>query len=148
MPNLFELRVEIPLLSWLVDPASPPAITSEQVAVNVRKLVYAPDATDVWNLPVAPPDYAGRLTWEGQVPVMTCALPMPTPGEAVLYHVVILKTGATLDAEGKTRAAQLLPTEEELLFCVIGAPEVPARGPQPPQGFTPGIQTIVIPLPT
>jgi hypothetical protein len=145
-----EMLVEIPALSVLLGSATMPYVTAEQVAVSVQKLDYQPDAADVWNLPSEQPTIAGALDLEGTVPVMRCTLPLPEPGEVALYRVAILKTGASLDAEGKSRAQQLLPTEEELLLFVVGAAEGEGqRGtPEADQRLIPGIQRVIVPLPT
>ena len=129
----------------LTDNAVAPRVTSEQTAVNVQKLMYQPDAPDIWNLPAEQPDIAGALDLEGAVPLMRCTLPLPEPGEVALYRVTVLKTGATLDSEGKTRADQLLPTEEELLFFVVGASEGDPGSQEAQNRLVPGIQRIVVP---
>lgn len=146
LTDSLDVLVEIPALSLLVDGDAAPSVTSGQVAVTVQKLAYQPGATDVWNLPAEQPAIAGALDLEAAVPLMRCAIPLPRPGEAALYRVTILKTGASLDAEGKTRAEQLLPTEEELLFLVIGASEGQSDVPEAHERLIPGVQRVVVPL--
>lgn len=144
MTNSLEVVVEIPALSLLLENAIASKVTSEQVAVDVQKLVFQPDAADIWNLPAEQPAIAGTLDLEGAVPQMRCALPLPQPGEVALYRVTILKAGVALDAQGKTRAAHLLPTEEELLFFVIGASEEQHGFPEAHKRLIPGIQCVVV----
>lgn len=146
LADSLDLRVEIPALSWLVDGVAAPSVTSGQVAITVQKLAYQPGTADVWNLPAEQPGIAGALDLEAAVPLMRCAIPLPRPGEAALYRVTILKTGASLDAQDKTRAEQLLPTEEELLFFVIGASEGQPEIPDAHERLIPGIQRVVVPL--
>lgn len=146
LTDSLDLRVEIPALSWLVDGVAAPSVTSGQVAVTVEKLAYQPGAADVWNLPAEQPGIAGELDGSGAVPLMRCAIPLPRPGEAALYRVTILKTGASLDAQGETRAEQLLPTEEELLFFVIDTTEGQPEIPEAHERLIPGIQRVVVPL--
>ena len=141
-----EVLVEIPALALLLGEATTPRVTSEQVGVNVEKLAYHPGVSDVWNLPAEQPALAGMLDLDGAVPLMRCTLPLPAPEEVALYRVTILKTGAALDAEGKTHAQQLLPTEEELLFFVIGAAEANQGLPEAARHLVPGIQCVVVPV--
>ncbi|HKT39687.1 MAG TPA: hypothetical protein VJR48_15025 [Ktedonobacterales bacterium] len=146
MTDSLDVLVEIPALSWLVDGAAAPSVTSGHVAVTVERLAYQPGAADVWNLPAEQPALTGTLDVEGAVPLMRCAIPLPKPGEVALYRVTILKTGASLDAQGKTRAERLLPTEEELVFFVIGASEGQPGVPETHERLIPGIQRVVVPL--
>lgn len=148
MTTSLEVLVDIPVLSLLLSDATAPHVTSEQVAVNVRKLAYSPGAADVWNLPAEQPDITGTLDLEDSVPRMRCALPWPTSGEVALYLVTILKTGLALDEKGKTRAPQLLPTEEELLFFVLGASDGSQVSADMQKQLIPGIQYVVVPTPT
>jgi len=147
LANVLDMRVELPALAWLADSAAAPYVTTEQVAVTAQKLTYQPGVDDVWNLPAAEPAIIGALEWEDGAALMRCALPLPPSGEAALYRVTVLKTGATLDAEGKTRADQLLPTEEELLFFLVSA----AEGGEIPlavsQRLVPGVQCVIVPTP-
>ncbi len=148
---LLTLLVDLPALTWLADPDATPAFTEQQVAVTAEKLTYQPDTmatrgvADVWNLAAEAPAIHGALEWDGPAPRMRCPLPAPTAGEVALYRITILKTGVTLDTEGKERADHLLPTEEELFFFVIGARDdgsLPADIDQP---LLPGVQYVVIP---
>ena len=147
MADSLEVLVEIPALSLLADHATTSNMASGQVAVIVQKLVYQPDAADVWNLPAEQSSITGTLDFDGGVPLMRCTLPLPEPGEAVLYRVTVLKTGAALDSQGKTRAEQLLPTEEELLLLVIGSAEGHQSSLEAHERLIPGIQRVVVPMP-
>lgn len=147
MADSLDVLIEIPALSLLADHTTASNMTTEQVAVTVQRLVYQPDAADVWNLPAEQPSITGTLDLDGGVPQMRCTLPLPEPGEAALYRVTVLKTGAALDSQGKTRAEKLLPTEEELLLFVIGSAEGHQSSLEAHERLIPGIQRVVVPIP-
>ncbi len=147
MTASFDIFVEIPSLSLLIDHDAAQELTGDRVAVNIQRLAFQSDASDIWNLPVEGPAVAGALDMASATPRVRCALPLPEPGEVALYRVVILKTGAVIDSAGETRAEHLLPTEEELLFFVVGSANGQQGIPQESERLIPGVQYVVIPAP-
>lgn len=145
MADSLEILVEIPSLALLAGSASASDISDAQTTVHVQKLDYHPDAPDVWNLPAAAPAIVGALDTQGAIPLIRCALPLPAPNEVALYRITMLKAGTARDTQGLIRNDQLLPTEEELLFFVIGAADGSQIAPDALPRIIPGVQCVVVP---
>jgi len=145
LADSLEILVEIPSLALLAGGATATDMSEAQTAVHVQKLNYHPDAPDIWNLPAAAPVIVGALDTQGAVPLIRCALPLPAPEEVALYRITLLKAGTAHDTQGQIRNEQLLPTEEELLFFVIGADQGASASLDALTHIVPGIQYVVVP---
>jgi hypothetical protein len=147
-----DVFIEIPTLALLAGGIAAAELTGDHVAAHIQKLAFQPDTLDatIWDLPAVGPEIIGALDLSARTdvpPRIRCAVPSPEPGEVALYRVAILKSGVTLDSEGKRRDQQLHPTEEDLLFFVVNAVDEQARlqSTQSTSRLVPGVQRVVIP---
>ena len=146
MAGTLEIVFEIPRLTLLSEGEKTTEELQGHVGMSVQKLVYTSGAINVWDLPAAEPAIHGTLDLQGTIPIARCRIPIPAADEMALYRCAIMKTGATLDAQGKVRDPNPHATEEEWLLCVVAKHDGQPSASRADNKSIPGVQYVIIPV--